>query len=112
MYYHQITDISSKVAVIPSKLEVPSGDAARFFCTVKQSKPKAVIRWRKQGESGFITTGGRFTLTPDGALQIRDTTFEDQGDLYECTAKNPFTATTYKSVNAGSLEITDGKFEV
>ena len=97
------------MAVVPSALVVPFGDTSRFYCTVKQSTPKAVIRWRKQGESGFITMGGRFTLTPDGALQIRESTFEDQGQ-YDCTAENVVTATTYTSANEGSLQITDGKF--
>lgn len=97
------------MAVTPSTLQVPFGDTSRFYCTVKQSTPKATFRWRKQGESGFITTGGRFTLTPEGALQIRDSTFEDQGQ-YECTAENAVTATTYTSATAGSLQITTGTF--
>lgn len=48
-------------------------------------------------------------MTPDGALQIRESTFEDQGQ-YDCTAENVVTATTYTSANEGSLQITDGKF--
>ncbi|KAL9972279.1 hypothetical protein ACROYT_G018562 [Oculina patagonica] len=101
-----VADISSEVTVIPSTLVVPYGDTSRFYCTVEQSTPNAVVRWRKQGKSAFITIGGRFTLTPDGALQIRESTFEDQGQ-YECTAENVITATTYTSSNAGSLQISE-----
>lgn len=102
-------DISSKVAVTPSTSRVSFGDITRFYCAVKQSTPTAVVRWKKQGERGFITAGGRFTLTPEGALQIADSTFEDQGQ-YACIAENVVTSATYKSVNAGSLQVTAGMF--
>ena len=104
-----ITDISSKVAVTPSTLRVSFGDTTRFYCAVKQSTPTAVVRWKKQGEIGFITAGGRFTLTAEGALQIADSSFEDQGQ-YECIAENAVTSATYKSANAGSLQVTAGAF--
>lgn len=107
--HSRITDISSKVAVTPSTLQVPFGDTSRLYCAVKQSTPRAVVRWKKQGQRGFITTGGRFTLTPEGVLQIADSKFEDQGQ-YACTAENPVTSATYKSVNSGSLQITVGMF--
>lgn len=96
------------MAVTPSTLQVPFGDTSRFFCSVKHSTPEAIVRWRKQGESGFITNGGRFILTPDGVLQIRSSAFKDQGN-YECIAENAVTATTYTSVIAGSLEVIAGK---
>ena len=102
-------DISSKVAVTPSTSRVSFGDITRFYCAVKQSTPTAVVRWKKQGERGFITAGGRFTLTPEGALQIAASNFEDQGQ-YACIAENAVTSATYKSVNAGSLQVTAGMF--
>ena len=102
-------DISSKVAVTPSTSRVSFGDITRFYCAVKQSTPTAVVRWKKQGERGFIAAGGRFTLTPEGALQIADSNFEDQGQ-YACIAENAVTSATYKSVNAGSLQVTAGMF--
>lgn len=46
-------------------------------------------------------------MTPEGALQIADSNFEDQGQ-YACIAENALTSATYKSVNAGSLQVTAG----
>jgi len=97
------------VAVTPSTLRVSLGDTSRFYCAVKQSTPSADVRWKKQGERGFITEGGRFTLTPEGALQIADSKFEDQGQ-YACIAENAVTFATYKSSNAGSLQVIAGTF--
>ena len=97
------------MAVTPSTLQVSFGDTSRFYCAVKQSTPTAYVRWKKQGERGFIAEGGRFTLTPDGALQIADSKFEDQGQ-YACMAENAITFATYKSSNAGSLQVTAGTF--
>ena len=97
------------MAVTPSTSRVSFGDITRFYCAVKQSTPTAVVRWKKQGERGFITAGGRFTLTPEGALQIAASNFEDQGQ-YACIAENAVTSATYKSVNAGSLQVTAGMF--
>ena len=48
-------------------------------------------------------------MTPEGALQIADSNFEDQGQ-YACMAENAVTSATYKSVNAGSLQVTAGMF--
>ena len=107
--HFRIIDISSKVAVTPSTLRVLFGDTTRFYCAVKQSTPTAFVRWKKQGERDYVTAGGRFTLTPEGALQIADSNFEDQGQ-YGCVAENAVTSATYKSVNAGSLQITAGTF--
>ena len=109
MFMFRIIDISSKVAVTPSTLQVPFGDTSRFYCAVKQSTPKAVVRWKKQGERGFIKADERFTLTPEGALQIADSKFEDQGQ-YACIAENALTSAAYKSVNSGSLQIAVGTF--
>ena len=96
------------MVVTPFTLKVTIGDTSRFYCTVNASTPKAIVRWRKRGGSDFIKSGGRFTLTPDGALQIGDSRFKDQGN-YECTAENTVTTTTYTSTNAASLQVITGK---
>lgn len=99
--------ISSKVAVSPSSLTVTDGDTSRFFCGIKHSSPKALVGWRKQGSNITITTGERFTLTANGALQIRNTRFEDKGK-YLCIAANEVTMKTHTSTNVGSLEVIPG----
>lgn len=99
--------ISSKVAVTPSSLTVTDGDTSRFFCGIKHSSPKALVGWRKQGSNITITTGERFTLTANGALQIRNTRFEDKGK-YLCIAANEVTMKTHTSTNVGSLEVIPG----
>jgi len=105
--FHYGTGISSKVAVTPSTLRVRNGDTARLSCNVKHSAPKAVFSWRKKGENETITVGVRFTLIPDGALQIRNIRFEEQGQ-YECIAENTFTAKKHVSTNAASIEVIGG----
>ena len=97
------------MAVVPSKVKVPYGDTSRFFCSLKHSAPKAVISWRKKGENNTITTGDRFTLIPNGALQIRNIRFEEQGQ-YECIAENTFIAKKHASTVAGLFEVIPGMF--
>lgn len=106
---HHDTGISSKVTVTPSTLRIRNGDTARLYCSVKHSAPKAVISWRKKGENETITEGVRFTLTPNGALQIRNIRFEEQGQ-YECIGENTFTAKKHISTNAASIEVIGGMF--
>ena len=100
------------MTVTPSKLKVLFGDTSRFYCYVNDSTPKAVVRWRKLGENHFIESKGRFTITFDGALQIADSRFDDQGD-YECTAENTVTETSHMSTLTASLEvITGGTYKI
>ena len=108
-FLFSFTGISSKVAVTPSSLKATFGDTSRFFCSIKHSSPKAIIAWRKQGSSVLITTGERFTLTPDGALQIRNIRFEEQGK-YECVARNTITMRMHTSTTAGTLQVIPGMF--
>ena len=103
------TGISSKVAVTPSTLRIRNGDTARIFCSVKHSAPKAVISWRKKGENETITAGALFTFTPNGALQIRNIRFEEQGQ-YECIAESTFTQEKHISTNAASIAVIGGMF--
>ena len=111
-YFHHGTGISSRVAVTPSTLiRIQHEDTARLFCSVKHSAPKAVISWRKRGENETITAGVRFTLTPNGALQIRNIRFEEQGQ-YECIAENTFTAEKHISTNAASIEVIGGMYYI
>lgn len=105
------TGITSKVAVVPSKLKVTFGDTTRFFCSLKHSSPKAVFSWRKKGENDTIKSGDRFTLIPNGALQIRDIRFEEQGQ-YECIAENTFIARKHTSTVAGLFEVIPGMFYI
>lgn len=107
--FHHDTGISSKVAVTPSELIIRNGATSRLFCSIKHSEPKAVVSWRKKGENDTITTDNRFTLTPNGALQIRNIRFEEQGQ-YECIAENTFTAKKHISTNAASIKVIGGMF--
>lgn len=110
LYCIDVAGISSKVSVIsPTSKKIPLGDTSRFFCSIKHSAPKAVISWRKKGENGTITAGGHFTLIPNGALQIRNIRFEEQGE-YECIAENAFTNKRHTSTNAGYFEVLPGMF--
>ena len=95
--------------IFPRTRKVPSGDTSRFFCSIKHSAPKAVISWRKKGENGTISSGGHYTLIPNGALQIRNIGFEEQGE-YECIAENLFTNKRHTSTNTGYFEVLPGMF--
>ena len=109
VYFHP-TGISSKVSVTPSVLNAIQGDTSRLFCSVKHSTPKALIAWKKQGSTNVtITTGNHFTLTPDGALHIRNIRFEDQGK-YECIAVNNKTMRQHTSTNAATVQVLPGMF--
>ena len=108
--YFQPTGISSKVSVTPSVLKAIQGDTLRLFCSVKHSTPKALIAWKKKGSNNVtITTGNHFTLTPDGALQIRNIRFKDQGN-YECIAENSETMRQQTSTNAATVQVLPGMF--
>ena len=87
------------------------GGIARFYCSVKHSVPKALIKWKKKGEPDDITTGGRFTLIPGGALQISNIKFADQGN-YECIAENYVTSRSHTSTNTGTIEVLPGESTV
>ena len=78
---------------------------------MKHSTPKALIAWKKQGSTNvtIITTGNRFTLTSDGALQIRNIRFEDQGK-YECIAVNTKTVRQHTSTNVATVQVLPGMF--
>lgn len=109
VYFHP-TGISSKVSVTPSVLKAIQGDTSKLFCSVKHSTPKALISWKKQGSTNVtITTGNHFTLTPDGALQIRNIRFEDQGK-YECIAENTEAVRQHTSTNAATVQVLPGMF--
>ncbi|KAL7984810.1 hypothetical protein Chor_003380, partial [Crotalus horridus] len=49
--------------------------------------PHPVISWQKEGVS-VITTGNRYTVLPNGSLQIAKVAIEDAG-TYMCVAQNP-----------------------
>ncbi|XP_039213555.1 hemicentin-1 isoform X2 [Crotalus tigris] len=49
--------------------------------------PHPVISWQKEGVS-VITTGNRYTVLPNGSLQIAKVAVEDAG-TYMCVAQNP-----------------------
>ena len=77
---------------------------------MKHSTPKALIAWKKQGSTNVtIATGNRFTLTPGGALQIRNIRFEDQGK-YECIAVNTKTVRQHTSTNVATVQVLPGMF--
>ena len=107
MYF---SGISSKVDVVPKTSSVTFGDTARLFCNVKHSNPKAKVGWRKQGSNVSITTGDRFTLIPNGALQINNLRFEEQGK-YECFATNEIARKTRTSRTVGSVKVLPGMIQ-
>lgn len=64
-------------------MRAAEGQTANLTCKVFGS-PKPVVVWKKSGEQ---LTGGRFSVTEDGHLQITDLSLVDAGS-YTCSATN------------------------
>ncbi|KAM3917896.1 immunoglobulin superfamily DCC subclass member 3-like [Leptodactylus fuscus] len=76
----------SHFRVNPQPMSVAEGTVARFQCWTT-AVPKADITWERN-RTLLLTSDPRFTLLPDGVLQIAGVTQSDVG-LYRCLATNP-----------------------
>ncbi|XP_056893820.1 hemicentin-1 isoform X2 [Takifugu flavidus] len=70
----------------PSSLDVILNNPITLPCRATGS-PRPTISWQKEGIS-ISTTGGSFTVLPNGSLQISRTSVSDSG-TYMCVAQNP-----------------------
>ncbi|XP_018427847.1 PREDICTED: immunoglobulin superfamily DCC subclass member 3-like [Nanorana parkeri] len=70
----------------PQPMAVAVGGVARFQC-LTTSIPKATITWERN-RTVLITSDPRYTVLPDGILQISGVTHDDIG-TYRCLATNP-----------------------
>ncbi|XP_068110910.1 immunoglobulin superfamily DCC subclass member 3-like [Hyperolius riggenbachi] len=70
----------------PQPMAVAEGSVARFQC-LTTAVPKATIIWERN-RTELVTADPRFTLLPDGILQISGVTKDDVG-VYRCLATNP-----------------------
>ncbi|KAK2908097.1 hemicentin-1 isoform X2 [Channa argus] len=70
----------------PSSLDVILNNPITLPCRATGS-PRPTITWQKEGIN-IPTTGGNFTVLPNGSLQISKATVLDSG-TYICVAQNP-----------------------
>ncbi|CAG5863670.1 unnamed protein product [Menidia menidia] len=70
----------------PSSLDVIINNLITLPCRATGS-PRPTITWQKEGIN-ILTTGGTFTVLPDGSLQISKASLSDSG-TYMCVAQNP-----------------------
>ncbi|XP_077321381.1 immunoglobulin superfamily DCC subclass member 3-like, partial [Lithobates pipiens] len=70
----------------PQPMRVTEGGVARFHC-LTTSVPKATITWERN-RTVLTTSDPRYTVLPDGILQISGVTRDDVG-TYRCLARNP-----------------------
>ncbi|XP_032897244.1 peroxidasin homolog [Amblyraja radiata] len=70
----------------PYDTAAETGQDVEIHCSA-QGEPHPIITWTKDGVQ--ITDSGKFFVTPEGTLTIRDVGEGDQG-RYECIARNPF----------------------
>ncbi|XP_022082304.1 protogenin B-like [Acanthaster planci] len=79
-----------KPVILPSCLDVALNGSIRLECQSNASKPHPFL-WQKDGED--LIQDERYTLLPDGVLQITPVIWEDGGE-YRCITGNPATALT------------------
>ncbi|XP_051803642.1 hemicentin-1 [Acanthochromis polyacanthus] len=70
----------------PSTLDVILNNPITLPCRATGS-PRPTITWQKEGIN-ILTTGGSFTVLPNGSLQISKASLSDAG-TYICVAQNP-----------------------
>ncbi|MBN3302329.1 HMCN1 protein, partial [Amia calva] len=70
----------------PSTLDVILNNPITLPCQATGT-PRPTISWQKEGIS-ILTTGGGFTVLPNGGLQIARAKVDDSG-TYMCVAQNP-----------------------
>ncbi|KAM8809372.1 peroxidasin homolog [Eudromia elegans] len=71
-------------ASVPSDMTVEVGSNVQIPCSA-QAEPEPVITWNKDGVQ--VTESGKFHVSPEGFLTIRDVGTADEG-RYECVARN------------------------
>ncbi|KYO32917.1 peroxidasin-like protein isoform B [Alligator mississippiensis] len=71
-------------ASVPSDMTVEVGTNVQIPCS-SQGEPEPVITWNKDGVQ--VTESGKFHVSPEGFLTIRDVGTADEG-RYECVARN------------------------
>ncbi|NXU05392.1 PXDN protein, partial [Buphagus erythrorhynchus] len=71
-------------ASVPSDMTVEVGTNVQIPCSA-QGEPEPVITWNKDGVQ--VTESGKFHVSPEGFLTIRDVGTADEG-RYECVARN------------------------
>ncbi|XP_043926194.1 peroxidasin homolog isoform X2 [Protopterus annectens] len=78
---HRVTPVFSNT---PSDMTVEVGRSVQIPCS-SHGEPQPVITWSKDGVQ--ITESGKFHVSPEGFLTIRDIGPADEG-RYECVARN------------------------
>ncbi|XP_033874603.3 peroxidasin-like isoform X1 [Acipenser ruthenus] len=78
---HRVTPVFTSA---PRDLTVESGSDVQIPCSA-QGEPEPVVTWNKDGVQ--VTESGKFHVSPEGFLAIRDVGPADQG-RYECVARN------------------------
>ncbi|XP_030054785.1 peroxidasin homolog isoform X2 [Microcaecilia unicolor] len=78
---HRVTPV---FATFPNDMTVEIGRDIQIPCSA-QGEPEPVITWNKDGIQ--VTESGKFHISSDGFLAIRDVGPADQG-RYECVARN------------------------
>ncbi|KAG8445591.1 hypothetical protein GDO86_010388 [Hymenochirus boettgeri] len=79
------TRITPVFATVPYDMTAEVGTDIQIPCS-SQGDPLPVITWNKDGIQ--VTESGKFHISPQGFLAIRDVGAADQG-RYECVARNP-----------------------
>uniref|UniRef100_A0A8D2IVU7 Ig-like domain-containing protein n=1 Tax=Varanus komodoensis TaxID=61221 RepID=A0A8D2IVU7_VARKO len=70
----------------PQDVVAETGQDIEIVCAA-QGDPRPTIMWAKEGIQ--ITESGKFHISPEGTLSVRDLGLADQG-RYECIARNTF----------------------
>ncbi|KAK8743667.1 hypothetical protein OTU49_001198 [Cherax quadricarinatus] len=83
--YVNVLALPPDIRVPPSNIQSVDGQQVNMTCRVFGA-PKPRITWIRDG---LELTGGRFQVTNDGDLVIKDVSFTDAGD-YTCFAENKF----------------------
>uniref|UniRef100_H3AWY7 Peroxidasin n=1 Tax=Latimeria chalumnae TaxID=7897 RepID=H3AWY7_LATCH len=78
---HRVTPVFTNS---PRDMTVDVGTDVQIQCSA-QGEPEPVITWNKDGVQ--VTESGKFHISPEGFLSIRDIGLADQG-RYECIARN------------------------
>uniref|UniRef100_A0A3Q3ALP3 Hemicentin 1 n=1 Tax=Kryptolebias marmoratus TaxID=37003 RepID=A0A3Q3ALP3_KRYMA len=86
-YRHvQLTVQPPVIHSYPSTMDVIFNSPITLPCSATGS-PRPTITWQKEGIN-IPTTGGMFTILPNGSLQISKASMSDSG-MYICVAQNP-----------------------
>ncbi|CAH0765981.1 unnamed protein product [Diatraea saccharalis] len=83
--YINVQSIPPEIKEGPENLTKVDGSEAVMKCRVFGA-PKPIVRWMRDDVD---LTGGKYNITAEGDLVIRDVSFTDMG-AYQCYAKNKF----------------------